>query len=71
MRFLLARRAKAERRRKIPRLRPVHIRLPSFLHMDFRTLRAVRLHLPAPEESVFSFRASLTQVATFFRARGI
>ena len=69
-RLLVARRAKAERRRKITRLRPVHIRIPTYIHRDFRTLRAVRLHQPAPEESVFPFRATLTQVATFFRARG-
>jgi hypothetical protein len=71
IRLLVARRAKAERRRKIRRLRPVHIRIPTYRHRDFRTLRAVRLHQPAPEESVFPFRATLTQVATFFRARGI
>lgn len=71
IRLLVARRAKAERRRKIIRLRPVHRRIPTYIHRDFRTLRAVRLHQPAPEESVFPFRATLTQVATFFRARGI
>jgi hypothetical protein len=30
----------------------------------------VRLHQPSPEESIFPFRATLTQVATFFLARG-
>ena len=70
-RLLVVRRAKAERRRKITRLRPVHRIIPTYRHRDFRTLRAVRLHQPAPEESVFPFRATLTQVATFFRARGI
>ena len=70
-RLLLARRVKAERRRKIPRLRPVHLRIPTFLHRDFRTLRAVRLHFPSPEESVFSFRATLIQVAAFFRSQGV
>lgn len=69
-RLLVARRAKSERRRKIRRLRPVHRIIPTYRHRDFRTLRAVRLHQPAPEESVFPFRATLTQVATFFRARG-
>jgi len=69
-RLLLARRAKAERRRKIPRLRPVHRIIPTFLHRDFRTLRAVRLHFPTPEESVFSFRSSLLQISSFFRTRG-
>lgn len=69
-RLLVARRAKAERRRKITRLRPVHRRIPTYRHRDFRTLRAVRLHQPSPEESIFPFRATLTQVATFFRARG-
>ena len=69
-RLLVARRAKSERRRKIRRLRPVHRIIPTYRHRDFRTLRAVMLHQPAPEESVFPFRATLTQVSTFFRARG-
>ena len=71
VRLLLARRAKSERRRKIVRLRPVHLRVPTYLHRDFRTLRAVMLHQPAPEESVFPFRVALAQVSTFFRARGM
>jgi hypothetical protein len=69
-RLLLARRSKLERQQKVLRLRPVHFRRPTYMHVDFRTLRAVRLRFPTPEESVFPFRVVRTQVANFFRTRG-
>jgi hypothetical protein len=69
-RLLLARRSKLERQQKVLRLRPVHLRRPAHLHVDFRTLRAVIIRFPTPEESVFPFRVVRTQVANFFRTRG-
>ena len=69
-RLLLARRSKLERQQKVLRLRPVHLRRPAHLHVDFRTLRAVMIRFPTPEESVFPFRVVRTQVANFFRTRG-
>lgn len=70
-RLLLTRRSKLERQQKVLRLRPVHFIRPTHIHVDFRTLRAVRIRYPTPEESVFPFRVVRTQIANFFRTRGM
>ncbi len=68
-RYLRSRRFKALRLRKLPRLRPVHRYIPSYLQRDFRTLRAIRIHSPNSESVVFPFRGSLAQVEAFYRSR--
>jgi hypothetical protein len=70
LRFLIQRQAKKERRRKFPRLKAVHWYVPSYLHRDFRTLRAVRIKSPSTDEIHHSFQASLGKLHSFYRSRG-
>lgn len=69
-RFRRQRQLKKERSRKIPRLKAVHWYVPSYLHRDFRTLRAVRISSPALEDIHHSFQVSLAKVHSFYRSRG-
>jgi len=69
--FLARRRAKEERRRRIPRLKPVHWYVPQYMLFDFRTLRAVIVEGPRQEQIFFAFRCSLTKVHSFYRAMGL
>lgn len=69
-RYLVARRSKRERRRKLPRLKPVHRFLPSYIQRERRTLRARRLRSPASEERRYPFRGPASHLFTFYRSRG-
>jgi hypothetical protein len=66
----MARKFKSKRRQSIQRLRSVHWYVPSYIYFDFRTLRAVYLYNPKPEEIVFSFKCSLPQIYSFYRTLG-
>lgn len=70
LRFLIQRQAKKERRRKFPRLKSVHWYVPTYLHRDFRTLRAVRIKSPSTDDIHHSFQASLGKLHSFYRSRG-
>ena len=68
--FLMTRKFKAKRRQSIQRFRSVHWYIPSYIYFDFRTLRAVYLYNPKPEEVVYSFKCSLAQIHSFYRTLG-
>jgi len=68
--FLIYRRLKKARRLSVPRLKSVHWYIPSYIHFDFRTMQAVFLHYPLPEEIFYSFKCSLTKITSFYRSRG-
>lgn len=71
MYYLTKRRLKKERKLAIPRLKKVHWYLPSYIYFDVRTLRAVFLYNPKAEEIMHSFKCSLKDVHSFYRALGL
>ncbi len=68
--FRLKRRYKASRRKNIVRFRKVHWYLPSYIYLDTRTLRAVYLYHPKPEEINLAFRCSLKGLQAFYSGAG-
>jgi ribosomal protein S4 len=69
--FLARRRSKEERRRRVPRLKPVHWYIPRYMLFDFRTLRAVVVESPSQEQIHYSFRCSLAKIHSFYRTMGL
>lgn len=69
--FLINRRYKKARRLRIPRLNPVHWAIPRYMHVDFRTMRAVLLYPPKPNEVYYSFKCSLTKISAFYKSLGL
>lgn len=59
-----------KRFRKHIRFQAVHWYFPSYIYFDSRTLRAVFLHNPRPEEIKFSFKCSLPRVHAFYKGLG-
>lgn len=60
-----------KRFRKFSRFKAVHWYLPSYIYFDSRTLRAVFLHNPRPDEIRFSFKCSLPQIHAFYKGLGL
>lgn len=56
--------------KKIIRLKAVHFFIPSYLQIDFRTLRAVKVQSAAREKVFYPFRISLAKRHSFYRSRG-
>ena len=52
------------------RRKSVHFFIPSYLQIDFRTLRAVKIQSPSLEDIYYSFRISLPKVYSFYQAQG-
>lgn len=69
--FLINRRYKKARRLRIPRLKTVHWAIPRYMHVDFRTMRAVLLYPPKPNEVYYSFKCSLTKISAFYKSLGL
>lgn len=69
--FLVNRRYKKAKKRRIARLKRVHWAIPSYIHLDFRTMRGVFLYAPRPEEVHYSFKCSLTKISSFYKALGL
>lgn len=69
--FLTRRRLKKEKKITTPRLKKVHWFVPNYIYFDYRTLRAVFLYNPRPEEIVYSFKCSLRSIHAFYRSRGL
>lgn len=69
--FLIYRRFKANRKLSIPRLKSVHWYIPRYIYFDFKSLRAVFLHNPLPEEIHYSFKCSLPKIHSFYRSIGV
>ncbi len=68
--FRLKRRRKAMRRKNVSRFRKVHWYLPAYIYLDMRTLRAIYLYHPKPEEINFGFRCSLKGLQAFYSSAG-
>lgn len=66
--FLVNRRYKKMRRLRIFRLKRVHWAVPAYMQVDFRTLRAVLLYPPFPNEIHHSFKCSLTKISSFYKS---
>jgi hypothetical protein len=66
--FLLNKKYKKKRRLKIFRLKFVHWSIPKYVQFDFRTLRAVFLYSPTPNEIHYSFKCSLTKITAFYKS---
>lgn len=64
------RRKNARRRRTVLRFRRVHWHIPRYIYLDTRTLRAVYLYHPKPEEVTFAFRCSLKALQAFYSGAG-
>ncbi len=71
LRLYRKRNKKLIRRNKRPRLKPIHFFIPSYMQMDFRTLRAVKIQSPSFEDIYYPFRISLSSVHSFYRTKGI
>lgn len=69
--FLTRRRIKKEKKLAMPRLKKVHWFVPNYIYFDYRTLRAVYLYNPRPEEIIYSFKCSLRTIHAFYRSRGL
>jgi hypothetical protein len=41
------------------------------MHVDFRTMRAVLLYPPKPNEVYYSFKCSLTKISAFYKSLGL
>lgn len=70
LRFSIKQRKKHIRGKKYIRRKSVHFFIPSYLQIDFRTLRAVKRQSPSLEDIYYSFRISLPKVYSFYRAKG-
>jgi len=66
--FLIRRRFRIRRSKKIPRLKKVHWAIPKYIYFDARTLRAVFLYPPAASEIHYSFKCSLPKVVSFYKS---
>lgn len=66
--FLLNKKYKKKRRLKIFRLKFVHWSIPKYVQFDFRTLRAIFLYSPTPNEIHYSFKCSLTKITAFYKS---
>lgn len=69
--FLIYRRFKSNKQLSTPRLKSVHWYIPSYIYFDFRTIKAVFLYNPLPEEIQYSFKCSLSKIHSFYRSRGL
>lgn len=70
LRFYSKRRKKITRQQKIPRLKSVHFFIPTYLQVDFRTLRSVKIQSPSLEDIHYPFRISLAKRYAFYRSKG-
>ncbi len=70
LRFYSKRHKKVVRAQKMPRLKAVHLFVPTYLQRDFRTLRAVKIQSPRQEDIYYPFRISLAKRYSFYRAKG-
>jgi len=68
--FLINRHYKKLRKKRTPRLKFVHWAIPSYMHVDFRTMRALLLYPPKINEIHYSFKCSLMKIAAFYKRLG-
>ena len=70
LRFYFKKYKKTIQNKKRIRLKGVHFYIPSYLQMDFRTLRAVKVQSASQEDIYYPFRISLSKRYSFYRSRG-
>jgi hypothetical protein len=70
LRFYFKKYKKAVQNKKMIRLKGVHFFIPSYLQMDFRTLRSVKVQSPSQADIYYPFRVSLAKRYSFYRSRG-
>lgn len=61
---------KKKRLQLASRRKSVHLYIPSYLQMDFRTLRAIKIKSPVVEEIYHPFRGSFAKRRSFYYSRG-
>jgi len=69
IRFYRKKHKKAIHNKKIIRLKSVHFFIPTYLQIDFRTLRAVKIESPGQENIFYPFRISLSKRYAFYRSK--
>ena len=69
--FLINRKYKKNKRLRTVRLKKVHWAIPRYIYLDSRTLRGILLYAPLPKEIHYSFRCSLTKIASFYKSLGL
>lgn len=70
LRFYFKKYKKEVQNKKRIRLKGIHFFIPSYLQMDFRTLRSVKVQSPSQEDIYYPFRVSLAKRYSFYRSRG-
>ena len=66
--FLIRYQRRFKRAKHIPRLKKIHWAIPSYMHFDPLTLRAVLLYPPKPNQIHYSFKCSLISIASFYKS---
>ena len=61
---------KRKRKKSVIRLKPVHFFIPSYLHVDFRTLSAIKRKSPHSNELHYPFQISLSKTYSFYKSQG-
>lgn len=61
---------KRKRKKSVIRLKPVHFFIPSYLHVDFRTLSAIKRKSPHSDELHYPFQISLSKTYSFYKSQG-
>jgi hypothetical protein len=69
-RFYFKKYKKSVQSKKRIRLKGVHFFIPSYLQIDFRTLRVIKVQSPSEEEIFYPFRISLPKRYSFYRSKG-
>jgi len=54
---------------KFTRVKPIHFFIPTYLQIDFRTLRAIKIQSPALQDMHYPFRISLAKRYAFYRSK--
>ena len=66
--FLIRHQRRLKQTIRIPRLKKVHWAIPSYMYFDARTLRAVLLYQPTAKQIHYSFKCSLSGIASFYKS---
>jgi len=69
-RFYFKKYKKSVQHKKMIRLKGVHFFIPTYLQIDFRTLRAIKVQSPSVDEIYYPFRISIPKRYSFYRSKG-
>jgi len=70
LRFYFKKAKKTVQNQKRIRLKGIHYFIPSYIQIDYRTLRAVKVQSSSQEDIYYPFRISLSKRYSFYRSRG-